>query len=125
MEIFKRQSPFVDSGGNHDYRWIDKQLIGEYMPNIYRPNIIKESTTAFGAVGAGYATIITLNGQFNGMVIENSLNQACTLKIGDNEITLSASTNYTFDKFKHNGAIQLKHNGVAPASGNLITKHWV
>lgn len=99
-----------------------------YNTDLYEH--MSEATIAAASVTASYATLLSLGTVYfrNNMIIENTLDQAVKLNFVEattnNEITISAETDYVFDDFIHNGTIQIKAKSSLPTSGELIMKCW-
>lgn len=85
------------------------------------------TATAFGSVGAGYATIRTVTGALKKLVIASTLDQEAVLSLdGGTTDWMVIPANFTMvldfnPDLIFSGVMQLKHNGVAPLSGKFIT----
>lgn len=96
------------------------------MSNVKALVNVAGGRLAFGAVGAGYSTLLAATGSVGILIISNSLNTETVISL-DNGTTdflfLQAGASLTVD-FSANdmcfsGTIRVKHNGAAPASGNI------
>lgn len=82
------------------------------------------SATAFGSVGASYASILTPDGPVRKVIILNDLNEAVDLSFtgGDNTtFILKSGESMILDTEKEmfSSEIHLRHRGVAPTSGDF------
>ena len=89
-------------------------------------NSIQSAGIAFGDVTAANKTLLALGTSrvYNHLLFSNSLNQDVIITIGSEELLFPANESRTYDGVVVNGNILIKHNGVAPASGNLYLNAW-
>ena len=89
-------------------------------------NTLAGGRVAFGSVGAGYSTLLTVTDKAIILLVSNTLNQDVVLSLDGgttNWHTLPAGISFVLDfgtnGASFNGTIQVKHNGVAPTAGAI------
>lgn len=104
--------------------------------NETRYNNIDEATIAASTITANYQSVLNLGtgetrnglGTKNTLSLENTLNQTVTLAFvgiaSTTTKTVSAQTQYTFDRYPHWGNLFIKAQSTLPTSGQLIISSW-